>query len=64
MSRYRIYILDRLERIAASLEEAFEGDQQAVKCAKVASVGQYAAEVWNGPRLVARLGGQLQLDLV
>jgi hypothetical protein len=64
MSRYRIYVLDRLERIAASLEEAFEGDQQALKCARIASIGQYAAEVWHGPRLVARLGGQLQLDMV
>jgi hypothetical protein len=64
MSRYRIYVLDQLERIAASLEEVFEGDSAALKCARLAAVGQYAAEVWNGERLVARLGGQLRLDLV
>ena len=55
---------DELLRIAASLEEPFASDSAALKCAWVAAVGQYAAEVWKGERLIARLGGALNLDLV
>ena len=64
MSRYRIYVLDIQERIAASAEEAFANDGAALQCAWIAAVGQYAAEVWKGERLIARLGGVLKLDLV
>jgi hypothetical protein len=64
MSCYRIYVLDVQERIAASLEEPFASDSAALKCAWIAAVGQYAAEVWKGERLIARLGGALKLDLV
>lgn len=61
MSRYRIYLLDGEDRIAAELEERFASERAAVVCAEMARSGQYAAEVWTGERLVERLGGGLKL---
>lgn len=62
MARYRIYVLDAKDRIAAQLEELFASDRAALVCADVARFGQYAAEVWTGGRLVGRLGGALKLE--
>ena len=62
MSRYRIYLLDTKDRVAAELEEGFASDGAALVCAEIARIGQYAAEVWKGERLIGRLGGALKLD--
>ena len=62
MARYRIYVLDAKDRIAAQLEELFASDRAALTCADIARLGQYAAEVWAGERLVGRLGGALELE--
>jgi hypothetical protein len=62
MPRYRIYLLDQEDRVAAELEERFPSDGAALVCAEIARIGQYAAEVWKGERLVRRLGGALKLD--
>ena len=62
MGRYRIYVLDAEDRVAAELEQGFPSERAALVCAEVARIGQYAAEVWRGERLVRRLGGPLTLD--
>jgi hypothetical protein len=62
MARYRIYLLDGEDKIAGELEAPFVSDAAALVCAEVARIGQYAAEVWTGARLVERLGGVLKLD--
>jgi hypothetical protein len=64
MSRYRIYLLDTKDRVAAELEEGFANDRAALVCAEIARIGQYAAEVWKGERLIGRLGGALKLDFI
>jgi hypothetical protein len=61
MASYRIYVLDPDDRIAAELEEPFPSDWAAIRCAEVAKIGQYAAEVWRGRHLVRRIGGALNL---
>lgn len=61
MISYRIYVLNPQDRIADQIEAAFETDRAALERAEVAMSGLYAAEVWQGDRLVGRLGGQLEL---
>jgi len=61
MNTYRIYVLNRQDRIADALEENLPGDRQALERAEDLFAGQYAAEVWDGERLVGRIGGDLQL---
>ena len=61
MNQYRIYVLNRQDRIADALQENLPNDRRALERAEVLSAGQYAAEVWDGERLVGRLGGELQL---
>ncbi len=61
MSRYRIYILTTQERIARSLETDFADDAAALRGAEDARAGQHAAEVWDGERLVGRLGCEFSL---
>lgn len=59
---YRIYVLNPQDRIADQIEAEFETDGAAMERAADAMDGLYAAEVWQGDRLVGRLGGQLELD--
>jgi hypothetical protein len=61
MNSYRIYVLNRQERIAEALETAFPTDLEALERAEDVRAGEYAAEVWAGERLVGRLGGEFQL---
>jgi hypothetical protein len=61
MTNYRIYVLDQRDRIAAKIEDLFATDAEALNRAETARAQQYAAEVWNGERLVGRLGGVLAL---
>lgn len=58
---YRIYVLNSQDRTADLIEAAFESDQAALTRAEAAMDGRYAAEIWRGECLVARLGGQLEL---
>jgi hypothetical protein len=62
MNAYRIYVLNRDERIAAAVEAIFANDNAALQTAEDAYMGHYAAEVYDGERLVARLGGPFKLD--
>jgi hypothetical protein len=62
MNTYRIYVLNAEDRVAEIVENNFDGDRQALETAEDLSAGQYAAEVWDGERLVARLGGELSLS--
>ena len=61
MHRYRIYVLNLQDRIARTLEDCLPSDRDALEIAENARAGQYAAEVWDGERLVGRLGGVLLL---
>jgi hypothetical protein len=61
MNRYRIYVLNRQDRVAEKFEDAFPSDRAALEAAEDVSAGAYAAEVWDGERLVARLGGELRI---
>lgn len=62
MTTYRIYVLSRQDRIADLIEATFETDAAALRRAEAELADRYACEVWKGERLVARLGGQLQLS--
>ncbi|MCR5877085.1 hypothetical protein [Phenylobacterium sp. J367] len=62
MTDYRIYVLNQDERVAAELEQAFCNDNAALEKAEDAYAGHYAAEVYDGDRLVARLGAPFDLD--
>ncbi|WP_374472777.1 hypothetical protein [Phenylobacterium sp.] len=62
MNEYRIYVLSHDERVTAELEALFANDNAALQRAEDAYAGQYAAEVYDGERLVARLGGPFRLD--
>jgi hypothetical protein len=62
MNLYRIYVLNPEERVAEKFEDAFPSDRAALERAEDISAGQYAAEVWDGERLVARLGGEFRID--
>ncbi len=61
MTSYRIYVLSPQDRIAGLIEATFETDIAALRRAETELADRYACEVWEGERLVARLGGQLQL---
>jgi hypothetical protein len=62
MTQYRIYVLNGEDRIAEALMDRFADDNQALEHAEDAYAGQYAAEVWEGERLVGRIGGELPID--
>lgn len=62
MSSYRLYLLDPHERIASISEHEFASDDDARAAAAAAlQEDHYAAEVWEGDRLVDRLGGEFSL---
>jgi hypothetical protein len=62
MTNYRIYVLNPQERIAEKFEDAFPSDRAALERAEDVRAGQYAAEVWDGDRLVARLGEEFRIS--
>lgn len=62
MTSYRIYVLNRQDRIYDRLEGEFPNDRAALEYAEETLGGRYAAEVWDGGRLVGRLGGALALN--
>ena len=62
MIGYRIYVLNRDEQVAAELEAQFANDNAALETAEDAYAGHYAAEVYEGERLVGRLGEPFKLD--
>jgi hypothetical protein len=62
MTQYRIYVLNDEDRIAQALMDRFVNDNEALEHAEDVYAGQYAAEVWEGERLVGRIGGELQID--
>ncbi len=61
MTIYRIYILDGEERVEGKLEDRFDTDRAALEHAEDARAGQYAAEVWEGERLVGRIGHEFRI---
>ena len=61
MNLYRIYVLNAQDRIARVLESEFATDGAALAMAEDARRSFYAAEVWDGERLVARVGGEFSL---
>ncbi|HEY8616436.1 hypothetical protein [Phenylobacterium sp.] len=61
MTEYRIYVLSHDERVAAEVAARFANDNAALELAEDAYAGHYAAEVYEGERLVARLGGPFLL---
>lgn len=62
MKTYRIYVLTSQDDVADVVENPFADDRAALETAEDLSAGQYAAEVWAGERLVARLGGEFSLS--
>ena len=62
MTQYRIYVLNGQERVFEATETEFPSDEKALEHAEEVSAGQYAAEVWMGERLVARLGAEFRID--
>jgi hypothetical protein len=62
MNTYRIYVLNSQDRVEDIVENPFASDHEALETAEDLSAGQYAAEVWSGERLIARLGGVLCLS--
>jgi hypothetical protein len=62
MTEYRIYVLNRDEQVTRELSTTVAQDTAALQRAEDAYAGEYAAEVYEGERLVARLGGPLLLD--
>ena len=63
MTSYRIYVLNRQERIAQSLVREHLNDDDALALAETARADYHAVEVWEGSRLVGRLGGEFSLQV-
>jgi hypothetical protein len=61
MNVYRIYVLNSQDRVADEIEQRYASDRMALERAEDLSAGQYAAEVWAGERLVARLGPEFEI---
>ncbi len=61
MSAYRIYVLNGEEHVAIETEAEFPDDIQALEHAEEVRADQYAAEVWDGDRLVGRLGAEFRI---
>jgi len=54
MASYRLYGLDGVSKVASGEWIEAEGDQQAIEVARNRFDGGHC-EIWQGPRLVARL---------
>lgn len=62
MNSYRLYLLNRQERIDQALVREHPNDEAALKGAVVLQDGHHAVEIWEGARLVGRLGGEFSLQ--
>jgi hypothetical protein len=60
---YRIYTLTDHDEGKLVAQGEFDDDAAAVEFARGSLSEGYAAEVWRGHSLVARLGGSFDLDL-
>lgn len=61
MNSYRLYLLNRQERIAEALVREHASDRDALDCAHALQGDHHAVEVWEGARLVGRIGGEFAL---
>lgn len=61
MNSYRIYLLNEQERIAEASEARHADDSSALSEAEGLRGDHHAAEVWEGSRLVGRVGGEFSL---
>ena len=62
MNSYRLYLLNRREHIAQALVSEHASDEDALQDAAVAQGDHHAVEVWEGSRLVGRIGGEFSLQ--
>jgi hypothetical protein len=62
MNSYRLYLLNRQERVDQALVREHPNDEAAVQGAIVLQPGHHAVEIWEGARLVGRLGGEFSLQ--
>jgi hypothetical protein len=62
MTPYRIYVLNGDERVVASADLHYRSDAEALEYAEEAGAGHHAAEVWDGERLVDRLGAEFLIE--
>jgi len=62
MNSYRLYVLNRQERIAEALVREHASDADALRSAETVQGDHHAVEVWEGARLVGRLGGEFSLQ--
>jgi hypothetical protein len=61
MHAYRLYLINAEERIAAARIARHQGDREALAEAAQARQDYHAVEVWEGQRLVGRLGAEFVL---
>lgn len=61
MNSYRLYVLNRQERIAEAMVRDHANDQDALDGAHGLQGEHHAVEVWDGARLVGRIGGAFSL---
>lgn len=57
MKSYRLYVVTAQEDISAAFENEYQNDQEAMARAARLQEERHAVEVWNGERLVGRVGG-------
>lgn len=62
MNSYRLYLLNRQERIAEALVREHQNDEDALQGAARLKGEHHAIEIWQGARLVGRLGGEFSLQ--
>lgn len=61
MNSYRLYLLNQQERIAEAMVREHASDQDALELAHGLQGEHHAVEVWEGARLVGRIGGDFAL---
>lgn len=62
MTYYRLYMLNRHDMVAGSIEDQFEDDRRALAQAEAVGRDHFAVEVWTGQRLVGRVGGDYHVS--
>ena len=61
MKAYRLYVLNPHEHVFEALEGQYADDFAALEDAEAMRADRFAVEVWNGERLVGRVGGEFSL---
>lgn len=61
MSLYRLYILTRQDRVSDERQRVYDDDKAALADGARLRRSAYAVEVWEGERLVGRLGGEFRI---